>query len=531
MGTFFRARCSSRACCALAIFLLLVITLAASRSLWAADSNAAANAYLEAHKKSFERRLGDYNRQHRLVVHSNSQWNLKIFDWEIVALEGERVFANVSFQVGRTNWSPAPGAALFELALTEDGPEVLSHQPFRERAAAEVPAPAATSEVAPAAVLSQEEAERYFEANQRALRKVVEAYNKRARIAVHQSSDWTTKIFRWRIERVEGDRIFAAINFDVGNWSPAHGAALFEMQWRDDGLEIVGHGPMPKSNQIGARVLGTEDDTGCVYNYYAARPCLDTVRRWRDFTEFHGLEMTPETATIFQAYKHNDVETGNRLMARARGLPVPGGDSVFGLQRQVARLNLGRFQRNPKNPCDLNPYGTRPCPEVFKHYRDFIAEHGLPDDQRSAAMLEAYSQGDFRRADVIYALAKGLEVPAYGYIPSGLAGEVASLNLGRYQNPRNPCDLSPYGPRPCLEVLTLWRDFAERYALDDSAANARIFAAYAEGDYRAADQLFAQAKGVSLEQFLEASGVPTKGLVIEVYPGRKQILQRGITGS
>ena len=80
-------------------------------------------------------------------------------------------------------------------------------------------------------------------------------------------------------------------------------------------------------------------------------------------------------------------------------------------------------------------------------------------------------------------------------------------------------------------MVSLWRDFAARYALDDRAEHARIFQAYAEGDYRAADQLFAQAKGVSLEQFLEASGVPTEGLVIEVYPGRKQLLLRGVTGS
>ena len=146
-------------------------------------------------------------------------------------------------------------------------------------------------------------------------------------------------------------------------------------------------------------------------------------------------------------------------------------------------------------------------------------------------MLKSYADGDFRRADVIYALAKGLDVPAYGYIPSGLAADVATLNLGRYQNPSNPCDLTHYGPRPCLEVISLWRDFAGRYGLGDSAENARVFQAYAEGDYRAADQLFAQAKSVSLEQLLEASGVPTEGLVIEVYPGRKQLLHRGVTGS
>jgi hypothetical protein len=212
------------------------------------------------------------------------------------------------------------------------------------------------------------------------LQKKISIYNKRARIAVHKDSQSGVKIAKWRIERLRGDRVFAAINFNLGRWSPATGSALFEFQWQGEDLEIVGHGAMPKSVASSARVLGYDDEAGCIYNYYAARPCLDTVRRWREFTEFHDLEMTPETATIFQAYKHHDVETGNRMMARARGLPVPSGESVFGLQSEVSAMSLGRFQRNPKNPCDLNPYGTRPCPEIFKVYRAFLERHGLPDD-------------------------------------------------------------------------------------------------------------------------------------------------------
>lgn len=496
-----------------------------------------ANAYLEANRRDFERQLEDYNRDHRVVENSNMQWVLRIFDWTVLAVEGDRAFANVKFQVGRDNASPAFGAALFEIALSAEGPKVLSHRPYREPAPEAASAETLSASQTPAepqtaaAPHSDADAERYFNDRIRDLQKNLSAYNKRAGIAVHRDSHWEAKIIRWHIESVEGNRVFAAINFEVGRWGPQPGSALFELQWRGDNLEIVGHGAMPKSVASGSQVLGYDDDAGCVYNYYAARPCLDTMRRWRDFTEFHGLEMTPETAVIFQAYKHNDVATGDRLMAQARGLPAPDGDSAFGLQREVTALKLGRYRRNLENPCDLNPYGTRPCPEIFKHYRDFIARHDLPDDKRSAAMLEAYSNGDFRQADVAYALAKGLDVPAYGYIPTGLAREVATLNLSRYQNFNNPCDLSPYGARPCLEVLQLWQDFAARYALEDSADNARIFAAYAEGDYRVADQLFAQAKGVSLEQLHEAAGVPTKGLVIEVYPGRKQLLLRGITGS
>ena len=87
--------------------------------------------------------------------------------------------------------------------------------------------------------------------------------------------------------------------------------------------------------------------------------------------------------------------------------------------------------------------------------------------------------------------------------------------LGR----KEPCDLSPYGVRPCPETPRLWREFAATYELEDSAAGARIFAAYAEGSFRRGDQLLAAAKGVSLEQLQEAAGIPRTGLVIEVYPG------------
>ena len=113
------------------VIWLVLLAVCLPQPASAVSSEAEVSTYLEAHRRTLERRLADYNRKHRLAVHSNAQWTLKIFDWEVIALEGERVFANISFQVGRTNWSPAPGAALFELALTDDGPDILSHQPLR----------------------------------------------------------------------------------------------------------------------------------------------------------------------------------------------------------------------------------------------------------------------------------------------------------------------------------------------------------------------------------------------------------------
>ena len=265
--------------------------------------------------------------------------------------------------------------------------------------------------------------------------------------------------------------------------------------------------------------MATVGKNECVYNYFAQKPCPDTKRRWEEFSELVDLPVDETSAVAFQAYMQNDKALGDRLVAVARGLPDPGGSSVFELQGEVQRLNPGQYQRGSKEPCNLNPSGAKPCPEIISMFKAFTERHGLDQDRRSASMFEAYAQGDYQKADVLYAVAKNLPVPSYGYIATGIARDVAALDLARYQhNISEPCDLNPYGPKPCLEIVKVWRQFAERYGLEDNQANARIFATYGEGEMRTADQLFAQAKGVSLEQLLEASGVPTSGLVIEVYP-------------
>ena len=375
------------------------------------------------------------------------------------------------------------------------------------------------------------EAQNWFESNVRGITRVLADYNKRTQFLVHSERQWNIKITSWKIHRVEAGRVFAAVNIEIGRWNQTTAGALFELLREGDRYSILGHGPIPKS-ESGQGMLATSQNLGCVYNYFSPRPCIGTLRIWREFTELHGLEMDGQSAKILQAYKHHDFETGNRLMARAQGLPDPGGASVFGLQADVTALNLGQYQRNPKTPCDLNPYGVRPCPEVQQIFEDFAARRGLPATQQTANMFEAYGNNDFRRADVSYALAKGLPVPAYGFIPTGVAREVAALNLSQYQtNLKSPCDLNPYGVKPCLQTIEIWRDFAERYQLADNQRNAAIFQAYANGEFKQGDQLLAQAKGVSLEQLLEASGVPTEGLVIEVFPGRKQFLLRHLTGT
>ncbi len=442
-----------------------------------------------------------------------------IRSWRLDSLELDHVFVEVAYRATYNGEQRATGTVLLE--LTWHGTEIAIVNHWNIGAAKQKTAPAAVAYSGPARTL--DEATAYFEDNLKRFAKDLEAYNRKVRIETQMNAQWNVKVTKWKIDEVVDDRVYVDINFEVGagSWSPQPGSARFGLRWDGDRLAIVSHGEM-KKRLNGPIVLEARDDHGCVYNYYAARPCIDTVSRWREFTGLHDLPLDEESAAIFQAYRQHEKGTGDRLMARALGLPEPSGSSVFGLQAEITALDLTQYQRNAKVPCDLNPYDPHPCLEILEVFQEFAARHGLPADRRSAAMLEAYAEQDYRRADVVYALAKGLPVPAYGYVPTGIAGEVAARwrELDNMQNGRKiACGYNPHGARPCPEVIPLWREFADRYGLDDDAANASIFEAYAEGNYRRADQMFAQVKGVSLEQLLEASGVPTQGLVIEVYPG------------
>lgn len=372
---------------------------------------------------------------------------------------------------------------------------------------------------------SEAQVEALLDAEENRLREALEDYNKQHRIAAFNWDDvWKIVTLKWSLDRISGDRAFVFIEFALGlmNYRKP-GQAMFEVSWDGEGFTIHSHVKGPRKPK-GPRVLASSTARGCVYNYYHSRPCVDAKRRWQEFVALHELEMTPETAAIFQAYKENDKGTGDRLMAMARGLPDPGGESVFPLQSEVNAMNLRRIQQRESGSvgCDLNPYGVRPCLEAVRAYKTFIARHGLTDSRATGRMFEAYSEGDFRQADVIYALATGKPVPTYGYLPTGVARDRQVAKAVRIQSSVGravPCDISPYGVRPCLGTARLWREFAATYQLEDSAKNARIFAAYAEGELKHGDQLLAAAKGVSLEQLQEAAGLPQGGLVIEVYPG------------
>ncbi|SMF32917.1 hypothetical protein SAMN06265365_11178 [Tistlia consotensis] len=382
---------------------------------------------------------------------------------------------------------------------------------------------AASGEAAQPPLRSQAEIEAYVSSHASDLQDQLQDYNREHGL-VRGVTTGLTKVLSafWTLQRFDGDRVFLIGRITAGKaaWDATLGRLLFEFQWQGGELKLVGHGKPP------ARQPGVVDDDGrggqrCVYNYFAPNPCLDTARRWTEFSEIYGLPKNRESAEIFEAFAQEDVRIGERLLASALGEPPPVTESVYELQAEVDALNLGRYQTNMENPCDLDAYGTKPCPEIDRVYHSFIASHGLPEGAATAQMFAAYAVGDFRRGDTIYALASNKPIPHYDEPTTTIGRDAAVAGL----RPASPgeagdCSLNPYGVRPCLDSVAAWQTFRARYQLADTAESARIFEAYAEGDFTAGDQLFAQAKDVSVAQLLEAAGVPSEKLVIEVYPGR-----------
>lgn len=542
---------------AAAVFILFIASL--ETLLWAVSPvNAAApskgfyevRSYLRHNEDLIRQKLEAYNQENIGLSTRDGRWFIGAYFWQIDSLDGDRVFLVIDYKVGRAYWQQRSNRALFELQWADDALEFVGHgEAPRHGAAGEnwgggewageasqdwTVLWSASTPSAAAPSRSAEEVEAYLKDNENAVNKKLERYNKENIGLATRDGRWFIGALFWEIDSLDGDRVFLVIDYKVGRayWQQRSNKLLFELRWTDGELEFVGHGNAPKEARKGGGWIGDASNR-CIPNYYAPNPCIDTVRRWTEFSEFNNLPLNPESAAIFQAYAQNDAVTGNRMMARAKGLPDPTGESVFGLQGQVAAMNLGQYQQNTENPCDLNPYGPRPCTEILQKFQAFARQHGLAVNRSTAAMFEAYAYGNFVKADTLYAVAKGLDVPSYGYAPTGIARDAAFAALR--QRPTGTemgdCSQNPYAAKPCPESVEAWRTFAARYQLQDNAANARLFEAYADGNLRMGDRLFAQAKGVSLDTLLEASGVPPKDLTIEVYPGRRQHNKRGIAGT
>lgn len=388
-------------------------------------------------------------------------------------------------------------------------------------AAAEPSSPPAAAQSAPTDSAASR-LERYFEDRFHAFRTRLSRYNEDHVLARSQNGDLRVHDYDWRIHRLDDGLIELRVTLTAGRYHTTQRryTGLFEVAWRGEQLAILNHRAVPKELNMQA---GSAGDAGkdCVWSYYSPKPCPGVLREWEAFTEAHDLPMSPATARIFEGYKHNDTRRADRLLARLRGEPAGRETSAFGAQREVAAMNLRRLATGRETDCSIDPFAPNPCQEVVAAYRRFTDTHGLGRDRRTGQMFADYVRGDFQRADVVFALETGREVPDYGYRPTAIAADAGRYDLADRDTATEAggCSPNPYDPKPCPDAPRAWRDFAERYALADTAEHARVFEAYVEGRFEEGDRRLAAAKNVSLEQLQTAAGLAPTELVIEVYPG------------
>ena len=76
----------------------------------------------------------------------------------------------------------------------------------------------------------------------------------------------------------------------------------------------------------------------CEHNYFAAKPCIATIHKWQAWADRNGLPRNAESARVFQAYAKHDYRTGDRLLARLKGVSEA---EVRGSGLRVVRLVEG----------------------------------------------------------------------------------------------------------------------------------------------------------------------------------------------
>ena len=175
-------------------------------------------------------------------------------------------------------------------------------------------------------------------------------------------------------------------------------------------------------------------------------------------------------------------------------------DSYFAdVAREIA--DLGLAAGHDDRECFHNYHSPNPCIESIPLFEQFAVRHGFELSVDAAYMFQAFVRGEYGRADRLYARAKGYTLPTY----EGIGTEVAALGLrdhmaGGNDYPR--CDYNYYSPNPCIGVIRLWQDFAERHGIGLSRTSADMFEAYVEGAYRRGDRLYRAAKGIAENDYI-----------------------------
>lgn len=272
---------------------------------------------------------------------------------------------------------------------------------------------------------------------------------------------------------------------------------------------IASLGLMPESQRA---------ERDCQYDHFAPNPCPGTREMWQAFAAREGLELNRDSAKIFRAYVNRRYGWADRLYARVKGYKLPEYSGIGG-EFAALRSDLRRLQGS-RRECEFNHFSPIPCPGVLKLWREFAERHDLALDPLSAGIFQAFVERDFKRGDRLYAVAKGLPIPGYrGPGESVLAMRQRLFQIQSFRSSKGGCVFNHFDPNPCPQTLLLWRQFAEKNGFELNLASADIFEAYAGGNYRRGDRLYARATGVPVDQLANPNiEPPPPPMIIDIHP-------------
>ena len=180
------------------------------------------------------------------------------------------------------------------------------------------------------------------------------------------------------------------------------------------------------------------------------------------------------------------------------GEPLVPNDSYFpDIAREFAEFNLDKAY--DERDCVHNYHSPQVCVESIPLFFQFAEREGLPISVDTAYMFNAFVRGEYARTDRLYARAKGYTLPTYAGVGTEVA-ELVQVALGKHYGEKDVwednCKFNYYRPNLCPGTIEIWREFTERHGLGLSRVSARMFQAYARGNYRRGDRLFRAAKGI-----------------------------------
>jgi hypothetical protein len=161
--------------------------------------------------------------------------------------------------------------------------------------------------------------------------------------------------------------------------------------------------------------------------------------------------------------------------------------------------------------CTRGIADPKPCPDLQAALDQIIQENGLPATPQTITMLQAYAEGDWMKADRLYAAAKGYELPDHlkEKAADSLAREVAAFGVRGEVRDDVSCKNDVFAPKPCPEAVRAFKQFARENGLPETRSTAQMFYAYVEGDKETGDELYAFLSG-------KTAGQPRNELLAEV---------------